>query len=125
MGESVLIRSYVNMLRNYARFSGRTERTEYWVAMLMHILAALILFMLYSISRLSAFSYLLSLYQMLMIVPLYSLNTRRLHDIGKSGWWQLIGASGIGAVFLLVWLARRGETDENLYGADPLPVLRY
>ena len=125
MGESVLIRSYMNMLRNYARFTGRTERTEYWLAVLMHISAALILFILYSISRLQFFSYLLSLYQMLLLVPMYSLNARRLHDVGKSGWWQLIGASGIGAIFLLVWMARRGETDVNLYGADPLPVQRY
>ena len=125
MGESVLIRSYVNMLRNYARFTGRTERTEYWVAMLMHISAALILFILYSITKMSFFSYLFSLYQMMLLVPTYSLNTRRLHDIGKSGWWQLIGASVIGGIILLIWLARRGETDENLYGADPLPVLRY
>jgi len=48
--------------------------------------------------------------------------TRRLHDIGKSGWWQLIGfIPFLGAIVLIVFFAKQGDSGSNEYGPSPLP----
>jgi uncharacterized membrane protein YhaH (DUF805 family) len=44
-----------------------------------------------------------------LFIPMISVTTRRLHDIGRSGFWQLIALTGIGAILLIVWYA----TDAN------------
>ena len=46
---------------------------------------------------------------LILFFPMISVTTRRLHDIGRSGWWQLIALTGIGVILLIVWYA----TDAN------------
>ena len=113
------------MFRQYAKFQGRTDRREYWLAMTLHGGIVLLLVLLMIATRETGLARLLELYRLATFVPAYALSARRLHDIGRSGWWSLIAASGIGAIVLIIWLARVGETDENLFGADPHPVCRY
>ncbi|MDO5654133.1 MAG: DUF805 domain-containing protein [Brachymonas sp.] len=45
--------------------------------------------------------------------------TRRLHDIGKSGWWQLLSFTIIGLIPLIFWLAKEGDHGPNDFG-DPM-----
>ena len=57
-----------------------------------------------------------------LLVSLYGLAVcvRRLHDIGKSGWWVLIGlVPVIGGIWLLVLMCLDGEPKENQWGANP------
>jgi hypothetical protein len=45
---------------------------------------------------------------------------RRLHDIGRSGWWQLLVLIPlIGAIVLIVWFAQKGDPSPNEYGPNP------
>lgn len=45
---------------------------------------------------------------------------RRLHDIGKCGWWWLLAfVPLVGAIILIVWFCRAGDTGDNAYGPDP------
>ena len=125
MREDSVFRCYGNMFRQYATFRGRTDRREYWLAMTLHGGIVLLLFITVIAAQDTGVLRLLQLYRLATFVPVYALSARRLHDIGRSGWWSLIAASGIGAIVLIVWLARVGETDENLFGADPHPVCRY
>lgn len=55
-----------------------------------------------------------------MTLPGLAVAARRLHDIGKSGWWQLIAPTPIiGIIMLIVWYGREGEAGSNGYGSDP------
>ncbi len=53
-------------------------------------------------------------------IPFICAITRRLHDINRSGWWQLIGITGIGIIVILYWLSKKGTPGPNRFGEDPL-----
>jgi hypothetical protein len=44
---------------------------------------------------------------------------RRLHDVGRSGWWILIAFTGIGVFVLLYWLIRASDAGANTFGEGP------
>ena len=48
--------------------------------------------------------------------PGIAAGTRRLHDVNKSGWWQLITLTIIGIILLIVWWATVGEKKKNNHG---------
>jgi uncharacterized membrane protein YhaH (DUF805 family) len=62
-------------------------------------------------------------YAFLTLLPQLALGFRRLHDIGKSGWWLLIAFTGIGAILLIWWLATDSEQGTNKYGANPKQII--
>jgi len=64
---------------------------------------------------------LLGLFILGIIIPMLAVTVRRLHDMDKSGWWILLGFTGIGALVLLYWYVQRGTTGPNQFGEDPLP----
>lgn len=88
-------------LSQYATFSGRASRSEYWWFFLFQVLALIVTSMLgdtvYSIVAL------------LLLLPALAVGARRLHDIGRSGWWQLLMLSGIGYLVLLYWWVQPSE----------------
>jgi len=49
-------------------------------------------------------------------VPSLAVGARRLHDCGRSGWWQLLILTVIGIILLLIWWATEGSSEENEYG---------
>ena len=75
-------------LRNYAQFSGRSGRKEFWYFMLFQYS---ILFA-FSLLRFTALGWLLlGLFSLFTLIPSLSVSVRRLHDIGRSGLWLLMG----------------------------------
>ena len=73
-------------LRQYATFKGRATRREFW----WWILASIVGFCVVSIfARLIGFPLLVSIFELAVVLPTIAVTTRRLHDINKSGWWQL------------------------------------
>ena len=52
-----------------------------------------------------------------ILIPSFSVTARRLHDINKSGWWQLIYITIIGILFMIIWNATEGENKKNKYGS--------
>ena len=82
-------------LSKYATFSGRASRPEFWWFFLFQILISLAASMLgETINGLVALG---------LLLPALAVGTRRLHDIGKSGWWQLIMLTVIGLLVLIYW----------------------
>lgn len=60
------------------------------------------------------------LYSLAMAIPGLAVCFRRLHDIGKSGAWILIGLVPIaGFIILIVFLATDSQAGENKYGPNP------
>jgi uncharacterized membrane protein YhaH (DUF805 family) len=51
-----------------------------------------------------------------LLLPSIAVGARRLHDTGRSGWWQLLTFTIIGIILLIVWFASDGEKDANKYG---------
>jgi uncharacterized membrane protein YhaH (DUF805 family) len=104
---------------HYSRFRGRARRPEYWYFVLFNFLVGLALGfidgMLFGFANdVSIFN---SLYSLAILVPSIAVGARRLHDIGRSGWWQLLWFIPIiGWIIMIIWLASRGEDGANEYG---------
>lgn len=103
-------------LRNYANCSGRARRKEYWYFVLVQtvllITAAFLDYIIFS--EPSVFYIIISFALML---PNIAVGCRRLHDIGRSGWWLLIPIIPlIGSILLIVWLATETKPEVNQWG---------
>ena len=82
-------------LSKYATFSGRASRPEFWWFFLFQILA--------SVAASMIGDTIAALASLALLLPALAVGTRRLHDIGKSGWWQLLMLTGIGLFVLIYW----------------------
>jgi len=115
---------YLAVLKNYAGFSGRARRTEYWMYFLFNILFAIAAVILDNILGLASetlgYGPIYGLYALVTFIPSLAVGVRRLHDTGKSGWFLLIALIPlIGSIWLIVVLATEGVKGPNEYGADP------
>ncbi|HEX8629288.1 MAG TPA: DUF805 domain-containing protein [Catenuloplanes sp.] len=116
---------YLAVLKNYAGFSGRARRTEYWMYFLIHSLIYILLAVIgYAVSE-----YLLIVavvYVLAVAVPSLAVTVRRLHDTGRSGAWFFIALLPlVGPIVLIVFMAQAGVAGPNEYGADPKQVPAY
>ena len=111
---------YLKVLRQYADFNGRARRTEYWMFTLINLLISLSLSALQYLLDVSLFGIISSIYSIAVLIPTIAVAIRRLHDIGKSGWFLLLAVIPIiGAIWLLVLFVTDGNPHENEYGPDP------
>jgi uncharacterized membrane protein YhaH (DUF805 family) len=106
------------VFNRYAKFNGRARRPEFWYFVLFNFIAQLALGLVdAAVFGLSDISPLNNLYSLAVLVPSLAVGARRLHDIGRSGWWQLIMFIPlIGIIVLIVWWAKRGNDGGNEYG---------
>ena len=116
---------YVEALRKYAVFSGRARRKEYWFFILFNILIAagltLIDTFVGTYDTLRGVGLLSGLYSLGMLLPSLAVGVRRLHDIGRTGWWLLIGIVPlIGPIVLLVFAVLESQPGDNQYGPNPI-----
>ncbi len=101
--------AFITCLKKYADFSGRATRSEYWWFVLCEILilgvAALIN------DRLPG------LFALALVLPAVAVGARRLHDIGRSGWWLLVALVPlIGGLVLLYWTVLPSQPGANTFG---------
>ena len=114
------------VFHNYANFKGRARRKEYWMFYLFYMLfislatiADMVVFNA-NVEDPEAFFPLQSIFILAMLTPIISVGARRLHDVGKSGWLQLIILIPlIGAIVLLVFVCKDSDPLENKYGTSP------
>ena len=102
---------------NYANFEGRARRKEYWMFALFHLIfvyGGLILLGLvaYAVDA-PALIAIIYIYIFATLVPAIAVNTRRMHDVGKSGWYQLI------PLYSFILAVTEGDRGPNQYGEDP------
>ena len=138
---------YVSSFLRYKEFvRGRARRTEFWLYMLAQtLLTAALVTLGYlwldailtellkipdpdkmsrdTLFRLAGFylgSAVLIVALLATVLPTFGVAVRRLHDVGLSGWWLLIGvAPAAGWLTLLVMLCVDSEADANQFGLNP------
>ena len=110
--------------RNYFSFNGRSSRGAYWWATLWlfllgiaTIILDMVLFPTMVASEMDV-APLNSLLSLGTFVPSLSLWVRRLHDVGRSGWWILAMFTIIGLIPLIWWSVQPGQRRENSFGPD-------
>lgn len=104
---------------HYADFNGRARRKEYWMFTLVFVgliialeIVAIILGFISSILSVIIFI-VLGLLALALIVPSLAVGVRRMHDVGKSGWFIFI------PIYSLILAITEGEKGDNQYGPDP------
>jgi len=139
---------YVDTLKNrYAQFKGRASRSEFWYFVLFNLVVSIVLAILdgvlgtsysydiatntmatatteaASVSVTQTIGYLQSFYGLAVLIPSIAVSIRRLHDLGKSGWWILLGViplvNFIGFFVLLYFYVQDSQPGENEYGPNP------
>lgn len=109
---------YIGVLKKYAVFQGRARRKEYWMFVLFNFIIAFVLALLSRV--VGIFGILSSLYSLAVLIPGLAVCVRRLHDIGKSGWWLFIVLIPlVGSILLVVWYCQDSQEGENAYGPCP------
>lgn len=107
---------FIGAFKQYADFSGRTRRKEYWMFILIYVV---IYISLTVIDVLLSTFWLNTIYSLICVIPSFSIAARRLHDTGRTGWWQLIlFIPLVGLVVMLVFLCQDSQ-DDNEYGVSP------
>jgi len=131
--------------KRYFQLSGRASRKEFWSFVLISFVVSFVLGAIGSavglvhviqsdlMSSMASMSgnadavagfpinILQFIYSLAVLLPSFSLTVRRLHDIGKSGWWQLIlFVPIVGVIALLIFMVLQSQGGENRYGAEPV-----
>jgi uncharacterized membrane protein YhaH (DUF805 family) len=101
---------YLKVLQNYANFNGRARRAEYWYFVLFNVIASAIVGF---IGGLMDFQLLGNIYSLAVLLPSIAVAVRRMHDVGKSGWFILI------PIYNFILAVTAGDSGENEYGPDP------
>lgn len=118
---------YLKVLQNYATFSGRARRSEYWYFVLFNIIFTVVAIILDKVLGITmqgiGYGPIYCLYALAVFLPGLAVSVRRLHDVGKSGWFFFIVLIPLlGAIWLLVLMFSDGITGENEYGANPKEI---
>jgi uncharacterized membrane protein YhaH (DUF805 family) len=102
---------YLKVLQNYIGFEGRARRSEYWYFMLFNIIISIALSILGQ--KVPALAIVGTLYSLGVLLPNIAVAIRRMHDVGKSGWYCLI------PLYNLILCCTEGDKGDNQYGPDP------
>jgi uncharacterized membrane protein YhaH (DUF805 family) len=101
---------YLKVLQNYATFKGRASRSEYWYFVLFNVIFSIVLGFVSGIVDLPI---LYTIYSLALLIPSIAVAVRRMHDVGKSGWFVLI------PIYDLILACTQGVKGENEYGTEP------
>jgi len=106
---------YVDAWKRFAEFGGRSRRKEFWFFALGNGVIN------YILGFIPGFGWILSLiFGLAILIPGLAVGIRRMHDIGKSGWWLLINLIPLaGTIWFIVLAAKDSEPGGNKWGACP------
>ncbi|ESQ83959.1 DUF805 domain-containing protein [Asticcacaulis benevestitus] len=96
-------------LSKFVDFNGRAARSEFWWFYLATIFVNIFLAVLNTMFL----GGLASLLSLVLWLPTLAVGARRLHDINRSGWWQLLGFSVIGMIVLIVLFAQPSQRSDE------------
>jgi uncharacterized membrane protein YhaH (DUF805 family) len=107
-------------LKNYATFEGRATRSEYWWFVLFYWLVILVPAIVAAVINSQVISSIIGLIEIVgvlgLLIPMFALAIRRLHDTNRSGAWLLLCLVPLGGIVLLVFYCLEGTPGPNKYG---------
>jgi len=120
---------YFKVLKKFTEFNGRSGRKEFWIFTIINVLISFILLLvdvlLGTFNSATGVGILGGLYGLGVFIPALAVTVRRLHDTGKSGWFFFVVLIPVaGAIWLLILMAKEGDSGENRFGPDPKENLR-
>lgn len=101
---------YVKVLKNYATFSGRARRKEYWMFCLFNVIISAVIGF---IGGLINIPMLVNVYSLAVLLPSIAVAVRRMHDVGKEWYFLFI------PIYNLILCCTEGEKGSNQFGSDP------
>ena len=110
------------LINNYIGFSGRASRSEYWFWVLFTILVSFVTGIIDNFVfgwELGNPTWITDISGLIFILPGLSVFVRRLHDVGRSGWWILSSILILPILPLFYWSVVEGDTNPNEYGKVP------
>ena len=115
------------VMNNYANWDGRASRSEYWWFNLFNLIINIVTDVIDSSLGMGMIAYGVGyagfIALLALLLPSIGVSVRRLHDLGKSGWWLLIAiipiVNFIGIFVILVFTLMEGEKQPNQYGEVP------
>ena len=114
---------YLKVINSYFDFNGRSRRMEYWMFVLINSIISVFCILLDSmLGTVWSIGYgpIYIWYGLAVFVPGLAVAIRRLHDIGKSGWYYLLVIIPIiGPIWLIILFVTEGEQGDNKYGPNP------
>jgi len=118
---------YLEVLKKYAVFSGRSRRAEYWYFVLVNLIVVIVLSLIDTLlgtfNVVQGVGLLSGIYGLAVLIPSLAVTVRRLHDIDRTGWWIFINLIPlIGTIVLLVFAVTDGTPGSNRYGPNPKEV---
>lgn len=110
-----IVDNYVAVLKKYNDFNGRARRSEYWYFFLVNVIVtqALNFTNIFLFNGFALIGWIVMLFNLAILVPSIAVAIRRMHDVGKSGWYALI------PFYNLILACTEGAHGVNEYGADP------
>ena len=107
-------------LKKYADFKGRTSRRDFWKFILAFGLIFSALLMFEGPMRGPESHFFSKAFEVIMAIPFLAIGARRLHDIDRSGWFQLLSLIPVvGSIVMLVFFLKKGTPGPNRFGPAP------
>lgn len=113
---------YLKVFRLYADFGGRARRTEFWIFTIFNIIFAVVAAFFDALlgTTIDDIGLIESLYGFIIFIPQFAVSVRRLHDIGISGWYNLIALIPyIGWLILIFLFCQDSQFHKNRWGENP------
>ena len=105
---------YLAVLKQYAVFSGRARRKEYWMFFLFNVIITFVLaFVLGFAGAGDGGEVIVNIYSLAVLIPGIAVGVRRMHDTDHSGWWILL------PIVNLIFACTEGTPGPNRFGASP------
>ena len=114
---NVFLKYIISGIQKTFDYKGRAVRSEYWWFILFAFIYYFIFIFIFGGEAIENGA--IFLLHNLIWLPAISLLVRRLHDVGRSGWWVLISLTGFGALLLLYWAVMKSSPDKNQWGNFP------
>ena len=116
--ELPFVKAFLKMIGSALDYKSRTSRADFWWATLGVFILALVVSILFGWMG-AIGKFIIYVVDVVLWIPQLMMAIRRLHDVGKSGWWILIALTLIGGIVLLIWFVQKGDEGDNMYGPNP------